>query len=47
MQIGLLLLVFIGGGLGIVSSIYLLIGMPVILLWKIYRKIRYGISLYN
>ena len=37
------LLVLIGG----VPSILLTLSVPVMLVWKIYRKVRYGYSLYQ
>lgn len=41
----IILTVFMGimGGL---TSIYLLVSIPVQIVWKFYRKIRYGYSLY-
>lgn len=41
----IILTVFMGimGGL---TSIYLLVSIPVLIVWKFYRKIRYGYSLY-
>ena len=41
------LLVAVMGIVGGLTSLYLLISMPVLLVWKIYRKIRYGCSLYD
>lgn len=31
--------------MGGVSSLYLVISLPVVIIWKIYRKIRYGYKL--
>ncbi|MGN0132578.1 MAG: hypothetical protein ACI4AA_09070 [Lachnospiraceae bacterium] len=41
------LLVALMGIMGGLTSIYLLISIPVLLVWKIYRKIKYGYSLYQ
>lgn len=45
MNIGILLIAIVGGAAGILSTLYLTISLPVILIWKIYRKIHLGISL--
>ncbi len=45
MNIGLLIILIIGGAAGVLSSLYCLTALPAIIVWKIYRKIRYGISL--
>ncbi|GFI17908.1 MAG: hypothetical protein HFI43_03005 [Lachnospiraceae bacterium] len=47
MNIGFLLIAFIGGAVGIVSTLYLLISFPAVILWKIYRRIHLGISITN
>lgn len=41
------LLVGLMGIMGGLTSIYLLIGIPALIVWKIYRKIRYGYSLFD
>ena len=47
MNIGLILLMLIGGSVGVFSTLYILISLPVIIFLKIYRKIRFGASLYD
>ena len=47
MNIGLILLMLIGGSVGVFSTLYILISLPVIIVLKIYRKIRFGASLYD
>lgn len=47
MNIGVILLVFIGGAVGILSTLYLVVSMIWVLIYKIYRKIRYHASLYD
>lgn len=47
MNIGLLLIAFIGGTVGILSTLYLLFSLPAVIIWKIYRKIHLGISITN
>lgn len=41
------LFAFVGGGLGVISTIYLIVSMFGVLGQKIYRKIKYGASLYD
>ena len=41
MNIGILILMIIGG----VSSLYIALSFPAVIVWKIYRKIRYGYKL--
>ncbi|MFR4350980.1 MAG: hypothetical protein ACLT3H_04820 [Roseburia sp.] len=39
------ILMVVGGVAGMLSTVYLVLAMPVIFVWKIYRKIKYGISM--
>lgn len=41
-----MILVAFMGVMGGLTSVYLLVSIPVLIVWKIYRKIRYGYSLY-
>lgn len=41
-QISLYIIFGIMAVMGIVSSLYIVISLPAIILWKIYRMIRYG-----
>lgn len=41
------LMVAVMGIVGGLTSLYLLVSIPVLLVWKIYRKIKYGYSLYD
>jgi hypothetical protein len=43
--IGMILLMIIGGGVGVFCILYLTISLPAVIIWKIYRKIRYGYKL--
>lgn len=45
MNIGLILITVIGGAAGLLSTLYLLFSLPAVIIWKIYRRIRYGYSL--
>lgn len=45
MNILILLVAIIGGAAGLLSTIYLTISLPAIIIWKIYRKIRLGIPM--
>lgn len=46
MNIGLLILIVIGGAAGGLSTLYIAVSLFGTLGYKIYRKIRYGMSLY-
>ena len=45
MNIGILILMIVGGGVGILSSLYIALSFPAMIIWKIYRKIRQGYKL--
>ena len=42
MNIGILILMIVGGGVGILSSHYIALSFPAMIIWKIYRNIRHG-----
>ena len=42
-----MVMLVIMGIVGGLSSIVLVLSFPVVLIWKIYRKFRYGYSLYD
>ncbi len=45
MNIGILILMIVGGDVGILSSLYIALSFPAMIIWKIYRKIRHGYKL--
>ncbi|MDE6844877.1 MAG: hypothetical protein K2J99_03795 [Lachnospiraceae bacterium] len=47
MNIGMMIICAIGSLTGLLSSAYLLVSMPVVIGWKIYRKIRFGYNMYQ
>ena len=47
MSIGMIILCAIGGLTGLLSTAYLLISLPAVILWKVYRCIRFGYTLYQ
>ncbi len=47
MNIGLWIIVIIGGGVGALSSIYIVASLLGTIAYKIYRSLRYHVSLYN
>ncbi len=47
MNIGLWILVFIGGATGALSTLYLLVSLFAVIFYKVYRKIKYHTSLYD
>lgn len=46
-NIVMILLMIIGGAAGVLSTLYLAVSFPAVIIWKIYRKIRYGYALTN
>lgn len=47
MNIVLILLMIIGGSVGIFSTLYILVSLPLTIIKKIYRKVHYGTSLFK
>ncbi len=47
MNIGMMIICAVGGLTGVLSAAYLLISMPVVIVWKLYRKIRFGYAMYQ
>ena len=45
MNIGILILMIIGGGVGVLSSLYIALSFPAVIVWKLYRKIHHGYKL--
>lgn len=47
MNIGVLLIAIVGGAVGLLATLYLVVSFPAVLIWKFYRKIRFGTALIN
>ena len=47
MNILIWILMIVGGAAGMLSTAYLVLAMPVIFGWKVYRKLKYHIGLYD
>jgi hypothetical protein len=47
MNIVLILIAIIGGAVGILTTIYGTISIPVVIIWKLHRKIKYHISMFD
>lgn len=47
MNIFMWILIFIGGATGALSTLYLIVSLFAVLFYKIYRKIKYHISMYD
>ncbi len=45
MNIGMILLVIIGGSTGLLTTAYLVFSIPAVLIYKLYRKLHFGISM--
>lgn len=43
MNFGILLIAIVGGIVGILSTLYLTVSFPAVIIWKIYRRITKGI----
>ena len=41
MNIGMLIIMLVGGLAGILSTLYLLVSLPVVVIQKVYRKVRF------
>ena len=41
MNIGILILMIIGGGVGVLSSLYIALSFPAVIIWKIFRCLLY------
>lgn len=47
MDIIIWFMIIVGVISGIISTGYLVIAMPVVFIWKVYRKFRYHMALYD
>lgn len=47
MSVGTWIIVILGGAAGLLSTLYIVVSLIGTLLYKIYRKCRYHIALYN
>lgn len=47
MNIFLWLLIFIGGAAGALSTLYIVISLFAMIVYKLYRKIKYHVSIYD
>lgn len=47
MKLLMWIVVIFGGGIGLLSCLYMIVSMFAVIGFKIYRKIRYGMSLYE
>lgn len=47
MSIGMMIICLVGGLAGALSTAYLLISFPVLIVWKIYRHFKFGYTLYE
>ncbi len=44
-NIGMIILMVVGGAVGIFTSLYIAVSFPAVIVWKIYRRIRFGYKL--
>lgn len=45
MNLGVLIVAIVGGLAGLLSTLFLTISFPSVIIWKIYRRVRYSIPL--
>lgn len=45
MNLGVLIIALIGGLAGVLSTLFLTVSFPAVIIWKIYRRVRYSIPL--
>lgn len=45
MDIIIWIMMLVGGLAGILSTVYLVLAMPAVFIWKVYRKVKYHIAL--
>lgn len=44
-NIGILFIIILGGAAGLLSTLYLVFSLPVVLIWKVYRRVTKGIPM--
>ena len=47
MNIAMMIICAVGGLSGLLSAGYLVVSLPAVIIWKIYRCIRFGYTLYQ
>lgn len=47
MNIGMMIICAVGGLSGLISTGYLLISLPAVIIWKLYRRVRFGYTMYQ
>lgn len=47
MSIGLWVLVIIGGAAGFISTMYIMVSLFAVIFYKVFRRIRHGISMFE
>ena len=47
MSIGMMIIATVGGLAGILSAGYLIISLPAVIIWKLYRRIKFGYTMYQ
>lgn len=47
MGIGMMIICVVGGLSGMLSTGYLMISLPAVIIWKLYRRIKFGYTMYQ
>ncbi len=43
MNVGILIIAVVGGIVGVLSTLFLTVSFPAVVIWKIYRRVAHGI----
>lgn len=47
LNIGIWMITIVGGVIGALSTAYCFFSMPVVIVWKLYRRVRFGVSVFD
>ena len=47
MSIGIMIIAAVGGLAGILSTGYLLVSLPIVIIWKLYRCVKFGYTMFQ
>ncbi|MDE5863778.1 MAG: hypothetical protein K2K56_10420 [Lachnospiraceae bacterium] len=47
LKIIMVLVALVGGGVGLLSTLYIVVSLLGMIVFKVYRRLKYGISLFN
>lgn len=47
MSIGIMIIAAVGGLAGVLSTGYLLVSLPAVIIWKLYRRVKFGYTMFQ